>query len=241
MTTTTDRLPDITRPDAGLVLFSEWTVGTPERQRAAMDAAMAGWANWPVPEGLLSHTCFASTDGTTVRHHSQWTDQAALDDFRRTDPPERKRAIDDAVPGLDRHGLAVYELHRSYHGTVSDGTRPVPGCIVMVDIEFVDSDRERQRQWIDAVLTALAVEPMPGLIAAHFHTSTDGTRVVNYAEWTSEQAHQAALDTGPQGGVNRTDLPEWRRVQEFPGMRPGRFTRYLEFRSLRRSSAVPGA
>lgn len=33
------------------------------------------------------------------------------------------------------------------------------------------------------------VAPMPGSIAAHFHISTDGTRLFNYAEWTDAQAH----------------------------------------------------
>jgi hypothetical protein len=41
--TINSHLPDITRPDVGTVLVSEWTVGTPERQRALVEAFAAAW------------------------------------------------------------------------------------------------------------------------------------------------------------------------------------------------------
>jgi quinol monooxygenase YgiN len=34
---------------------------------------------------------------------------------------------------------------------------------------------------------------MPGFVSANLHASLDGTRVVNYAQWASEQQYQAAL------------------------------------------------
>jgi hypothetical protein len=63
--TTPDRLPDITRPDAGLVLFNQWSVGTPERQRAAVQANIIEGEQAPWPESLLSLSSFVSTDGET--------------------------------------------------------------------------------------------------------------------------------------------------------------------------------
>ncbi|MDP1125051.1 hypothetical protein Q5O12_26370, partial [Klebsiella pneumoniae] len=54
------------------------------------------------------------------------------------------------------------------------------------------------------------------LLAAHFHVSTDGRRVVNYAEWTDVQAHVDALAAGSDGVG--TPTPRWRRVREFPGV-----------------------
>jgi quinol monooxygenase YgiN len=33
----------------------------------------------------------------------------------------------------------------------------------------------------------------PGFISANIHASTDGTRVVNYAQWASPEAFQAIL------------------------------------------------
>jgi hypothetical protein len=196
--------------------------------------------NRRLPDGLLSHTCLASTDGTTLRHHSQWISEAALREFWRTDAPQRIASIDEAVPGIERHDLGTCTLYRSHHAAAhdDDGHLPLPGCIVIVDIDFDTVDYLRQQAWIDTVMAALEAESPPGLIAAHFHTNTDGTRVINYAEWTSEKAHQDALATGPPG-VNQTDRPEWRRVQEFPGVRDlSRFTRYTDYRTRTAPAAV---
>jgi quinol monooxygenase YgiN len=35
---------------------------------------------------------------------------------------------------------------------------------------------------------------VPGFISANIHVSTDGTRVVNYAQWQSPEAYQAIFD-----------------------------------------------
>jgi quinol monooxygenase YgiN len=34
---------------------------------------------------------------------------------------------------------------------------------------------------------------VPGFVSANIHVSTDGTRVVNYAQWESAEAYQAML------------------------------------------------
>jgi heme-degrading monooxygenase HmoA len=35
---------------------------------------------------------------------------------------------------------------------------------------------------------------VPGFISANIHVSTDGTRVVNYAQWRSAEAYQAVFE-----------------------------------------------
>lgn len=243
MTERADLLPVMTRADAGVSTFSEWTTGSPERQHAALDAAMDVWTDLTRPEGMLSYTCFLATDGSTLRHHTQWTDDEARARFWSAESPEaastrladsrvaRVRSIDEVVPGIERDGLTVYDLYRSH---VPAGPAPDTGCVVIVTIDFDGPDRDRQARWIDAVVTALEAEPepTPGLLAAHFHRSVDGTTVVNYAEWTNEQAHHDALDHGPNG-IAQTDQPEWRRVVEFPGVADNtNVKRYREYRSL---------
>src|SRR6201998_1486649 len=44
------------------------------------------------------------------------------------------------------------------------------------------------------VATEETVRFVPGFISANIHVSTDGTRVVNYAQWQSAEAYQAMLD-----------------------------------------------
>lgn len=238
-----DLLPVIARPDAEVSTFSEWTTGSPERQHAALDAAIDAWTDQARPEGMLSYTCFLGTDGSTLRHHTQWTDDDARSRFWTAEATDaaatrfaesqvaRVHVIDEAVPGIERDGLAVYDLYRSH---LAAGPAPSTGCVVIVTIDFDGPDRDRQARWVDNVITALETEPepTPGLIAAHFHRSIDGATVVNYAEWTNEQAHRDALDHGPTG-LAQTDRPEWRRVVEFGGVTDNtNVKRYLEHRSL---------
>jgi len=231
MITSTSALPDITRPDAGVVLAGEWGVGTPERQIAAAEAVVAAWERVPWPQGLLSYTLLVGTDGDTVLHYSQWTSEAAIREFVQTARPQWVRGIDDAIPGIERRGVVTYRLYRS---GVRDGTPPVPGCIVAVTVEFDGPDAQRLRRWIDTVFDALEAEagPHPGGISGHFHVSTDGTRVLNYAEWTDEAAHREAVERSGQGTVGSG--AKWQRVQSFPGVVSGGFKRYRPYRSLSR-------
>lgn len=141
----------------------------------------------------------------------------------RTHRQERVDQIDTAVPGIERLGLGRYRRYRSAR---RDGDPRVPGCVVIVDIEFEGPDPERQRAWVDAVLAALEAEPEPhsGGISAHFHLSTDGTRVLNYAEWESARAHAEALAAPGDGVGSATEL--WHRVQNWPGLKGSTVSRY---------------
>jgi heme-degrading monooxygenase HmoA len=195
MAITNKPLPDVTRPDADIVLVGEWTVATPERQRAAVDAAMAAWEDLLWPEGLFAHHGFVGVDGTSVLHYIQWTGEEAIRAFQQTTRPAWARRVDEAVPGIERQGVTGYQLYRSANGEASE---QIPGCIVAVMHAFDGPDIERARQFIDARITGVDDEPMPGFIAAHFHISTDGGRMLNYAEWVSEQAHATWATGGAQ-------------------------------------------
>jgi Antibiotic biosynthesis monooxygenase len=216
------KLPDITRPNVGAVLVSEWKVGTPVRQRALVAAFIAAWEGAPWPQGLLSVTLFLSTDGETALNYAQWTGDDAYHEFAQNHLRPRVEQIDRAVPGIARSGLVSYRLYRS--GVRPDA--PVPGCVVVVSVEFDGPDEQRQKQWVDSVFEALEAEPEPhpGGISGHFHLSVDGVRVLNYAEWTSEEAHCEAIERSGQGSVGSG--PKWREVRNFPGIKSSGFKRY---------------
>lgn len=224
MTRRTDVHPDLTRPEAGAPFFSTWRVGTPLRQRQTVEAIARTWEARPWPaDGLLGYHVYTGHDGSTLLHHSQWRGEQAYESFVRTHRQERVDQIDTAVPGIERLGLGRYRRYRSAR---RDGDPRVPGCVVIVDIEFEGPDPERQRAWVDAVLAALEAEPEPhsGGISAHFHLSTDGTRVLNYAEWESARAHAEALAAPGDGVGSATEL--WRRVQNWPGLKGSTVSRY---------------
>ncbi|MER6193019.1 antibiotic biosynthesis monooxygenase [Streptomyces cyaneofuscatus] len=226
----TDR-PDPARDDAGIAKAGTWDVGTPERQRQAVDAIRKAWESreWPHP-GLLSYSVYAGEDGRTLLHYSQWAGEQAYQDFVRESRDTRNADIDAAVPGIERLAPHTYELYRS--GFRAEGDTREPGCVVIVDVEFAGPDPARQRDWVDAVFEALGEDPHTpaGGIAAHFHVSTDGTRVLNYAEWESAGHHIAAL-AAPGEGIG-SPSPLWERVQKYPGMTGGGVNRYTPALSM---------
>ncbi|MFK3983364.1 monooxygenase [Micromonospora sp. NPDC050397] len=218
----TDQFPDLTRTDVGVALSSEWVLGTPERQRAAAEATVAAWRDEPWPAGLLSYAIYLDTDGELLRHYSQWTDDAAVDAFV---PAGRESRIDAEVPGIERRDLARYQVYRG--NRADDG--PAPGAMVAVRVDTDGADRSRR--WVDAVFEALAAdERLPaGGIGGFFHISADGTRVLNYAEWTSPEAHLAALAANRDG---ISSGPLWDRVRTMDGVRPVGVRRYRLHRTL---------
>lgn len=226
-----DSRPDLTRSGVGVVKVSTWDVGTPERQRAAVEAISKVWQSrdWPYA-GLLSYTVHTGEDGRTLLHYSQWTDEDAYQEFFRSFRDDRNAEIDAAVPGIERLGLHSYELYRS--GSLSGDDRRIPGCVVIVDVAFDGPDAARQRAWVNGVFEALGTDPYPhpGGISGHFHVSLDGTRVLNYAEWESAEAHREALSAPGDGMGSRT--PQWAKVQNFPGMTGDGVNRYTPALSL---------
>jgi hypothetical protein len=221
-------LPDISRADVDVVVVNRWEAGTSERARAAVAAIAGSWEHGPWPEALVSVNCFVSTDGHAVLTYAQWTSDEARLGVMKGHRPAGVRALEEAVPGIERSEPVTYRLYRS---VVPDGPRRVPGCIVVVNIEA--GGPGRARQWVDAVVDALhgKGEPHTGLISAHFHINADGS-ILNYAEWVDEGAHRDAVESGPTEGIGQTDSPEWRRVQNMPTVKPIRVERYRLHRRL---------
>ncbi|MFI7117308.1 hypothetical protein [Amycolatopsis sp. NPDC049868] len=160
------------------------------------DAARAAYKS---QEGLVSFTAYEGIDHDGAFTYEQWTSE-------------------EAIQNLD--GAPVFRLHRGHRG------EGVPGCLVIVSVEFEGPDERRQRDWIDLVFEALASEPAhpKGGISGYFHVSTDGTRVLNYAEWVSAEAHLAALAAPGADGIGTTDA--WKKVHTFPGVSGGSVKRY---------------
>ncbi|MCX4980155.1 antibiotic biosynthesis monooxygenase [Streptomyces sp. NBC_00572] len=230
-----DARPDLHRPGVGAVLVSTWSVGTPERQRAAVEAIRTAWESREWPDlGLLSYSVLTGTDGDTLLHYSQWTEQKAYDDFVRTYRDDRNAEIDAAVPGVERLELRRYgAIHRStVHAATSTGE--LPGVVVIVEADFEGAGAAvgagHREEWVDSVFAALdedaVTRPTTGGISGQFHLSVDGGRVLNYAEWESEQAHLDWLaDDAPLSEA-------WKRVRHDPRLVGGRVRRYTPALSL---------
>ncbi|MBT2386701.1 antibiotic biosynthesis monooxygenase [Streptomyces sp. ISL-11] len=226
---TTAVFPDVDRTDSGLALITPLHVGTAGIQRAVADAVVAEWTAAPRPAGLLSQSCYVSTCGENVWTYEQW---AGLESYRASGRMYEKPA---ALPGLGEGGADIersapiaFELYRS---NLYD-TQRIPALIVAPTFD-VDG-RGAQRAIVDALLDGPLKATVPGLLAAHFHYSLDGSRVLNYAEFTEESAHVAFL-AGP------TAQAATRLTQEMPGVRGIGGKRYLLHGSVVTAPAPPAS
>lgn len=203
--------PDITRADADIAVITIRHTGGAARQKEIAEAAGSSRGHEAWPGGLLSWSLFASTDGQALMAYEQWGGEQALDRALAMPTP-----YVPGIPGTEPSPPVRYRLYRSH---VIDAGQGAVGCIVT---PVFDTDGpERQRHFVNDVFTITKdVTPMPGSIAAHFHTSTDGTRVFNYAEWSDEQAHIDALTADDPKQVRR------RVSREIPGVRPCGYHRW---------------
>lgn len=225
--------PDFEHPSVGAAMLSEWNVGPIDQQRAAVDAAVAHLTGLPWPEGLISRTFGVTEEAGTVLDYAQWSSAAAHRGFRDTEQSGLLAAVRRVAPDAELPEPTSYYLHRG--GSSGDPERQ-PGAVIAIHIET--GDVERSRAWIDAVHDALAADPAPNPagLSGYFHISTDGTKVLNYTEWESAQAHRDHLAGADPDRIS----PQWRRVHTMPGVTFPGLTRYFPHNGLTRPRTSGG-
>ncbi|MEV0604408.1 hypothetical protein AB0I82_34640 [Streptomyces sp. NPDC050315] len=199
-------LPDIRHAGTAAVFVSHWYV--PDRTAALkdLDEVTAEWETTEWPADILSFSSYVSAAGDTVLTYAQCASAAAYRPFVRS------------LAGAACAEPVEYRLHT---GFVPDGaTGEAPGCVVAASF---DTDGPlRQRHVIEKITGNLRREgpyASDGMLGAYFHTSVDGTRVLNYAEWTTDEAHEAFLRDGCSGRARAS-------YEAIPGVRPIGYTRY---------------
>ena len=65
------------------------------------------------------------------------------------------------------------------------------GHATLINVFSVQPDRARELVDLLTAATEDVMQHIDGFISANIHLSTDGTRVVNYAQWRSAEAMQA--------------------------------------------------
>jgi heme-degrading monooxygenase HmoA len=162
--------PDVRRLDARIALVSPLYVGTPERQGIEALRAAAAFRENSLPGGFVSFSAFGSTDGETLLTYAQWTSDSAYRRYQENLEPS------------------------------ADANRADPIRFVLYRSSVLDVDGpDRQRTSIDALVDGPLSKQIPGFIASHFHASLDGSRVLNWAEWTNEAAHEQFMQTAAPG------------------------------------------
>jgi hypothetical protein len=191
----TARFPTIQRPDARTVLIASRDVPGASEQRVVAERLAADWQRESWPSDVVSLNCFVSTDGASALAYVQSSAEQP-----RTDLP--------GVRTLGAEPIA-YRVYRSL--TAPEETR-VPGYLVTA--LFTIDGPELQRRFVDSLIAALPEDDgHPGAISAHFHLSLDGRRMLNYTEWTSQEAHSEAAASGAHDELH--DI-----FANTPGVRP---------------------
>jgi quinol monooxygenase YgiN len=67
------------------------------------------------------------------------------------------------------------------------------GYATLINVFTVEPDRATELAALLRTATENVMLHQPGFRSANIHVSTDGTRVVNYAQWDSEDAFSAML------------------------------------------------
>ena len=63
----------------------------------------------------------------------------------------------------------------------------------LINVFTVQPDRQHRLVELLVAATDEVMRHLPGFVAANIHASTDGAKVVNYAQWESEEAFRAML------------------------------------------------
>ncbi|MFD4631084.1 antibiotic biosynthesis monooxygenase [Streptomyces sp. NPDC058284] len=218
--------PDVRRADAGTILVSSWTLPAPGVQKQAADLVIEEWEQQERPAGMLSFTTFLSENGREVLNYAQWTDDDSYREWARAARrPEGMSKVDRMVLGIERPGQVRYGLYRSY--APDEGPDGAPGALVTPTFETTGPDS--QRAFVDNVIAILERTRPPGLLAAHFHTSKDGRRVLNHAEWRDMSAWRRFAEGG--GTVELGTM-----IEALDGVTPAptrpSVPRYLPYKSL---------
>lgn len=63
----------------------------------------------------------------------------------------------------------------------------------LINVFTVEPEHQRKLLTVLATATDEVMRHLPGFVPANLHASTDGTRVVNYAQWENAEAFEEML------------------------------------------------
>lgn len=187
-----------------ITLAHRWTVGSPERQRAAAEIELARFRRTGLPAGFRDLTAYTSLNGESVLFRAELVHAEAfrayvLDPAREV---ERKE-VDQAVPGIVRHGATGYRGHRTI--------RNAPGkavCTSVVETHFTEPD--------EALYWAVDVVNMgkwSGTLYSRFFVSMDHAQALTIIEWSDTDAVPATPP--PDGARSRSGNARQNRAEYY--------------------------
>ncbi|MER5740045.1 hypothetical protein ABT117_30860 [Streptomyces sp. NPDC002262] len=189
--------PVLDDPGSAVALVTTVPVDGPGRPRAVAEAVARLGADpdaWP--RGLASFTVYVDETGATVLTYAQWTSEEALAGARKGAGAAWPAGL-GTVPGAGAPAATPFRHYRTVLGTAPTGPAALPESF---PVAFFDTaDEAAAREWLDGLLASEessegADRAYPGAVAAHLHISVDGTRVLSFSEWLSEEQAVAHIE-----------------------------------------------
>jgi heme-degrading monooxygenase HmoA len=151
----------------------------PEKQQQLIEIWLEEGKKFETWPGFVSTTLHRSLDGTRVINYAQW--QKAEDWLNLAKQGGQLFSRFKGIAVSDPHLYEVIYLStatEASHVTIEQAT----SLATMINVFTVEPENQQQliETWLEE---GKKFELIPGFISATLHRSTDGTRVINYAQW----------------------------------------------------------
>ncbi len=154
----------------------------PEKQQQLIDTIAEFVNTVKYLPGFVSANIHKSLDGVKVANYAQWKTKQDFENFLNNSEAQEKGAKLREFNPPDSH---VYEV------VISDSKEGIPQIEKKYIYHFAEFRMQPENQ---PRMVELAQEnvgkamKLPGLVSANFHRSLDGTRVINYGQWSDKEA-----------------------------------------------------
>ncbi|WP_414580802.1 antibiotic biosynthesis monooxygenase family protein [Scytonema sp. PCC 10023] len=162
----------------------------PERQQELIDTIVEFLETTVKQQpGFVSSSIHKSLDGVRVMNYAQWKTQEDYQAFINNSEVQAKGAKLSQFELLDSHIFEVVISKPDNHSP-----KITKGGFLTHLAEFrMKPENQQAMLHLAKKEIVTAVQQNPGLISATFHRSFDGTRVMNYGQWRSQEDFEAIL------------------------------------------------
>ncbi|MCJ8278964.1 MAG: antibiotic biosynthesis monooxygenase [Rivularia sp. ALOHA_DT_140] len=153
----------------------------PETQQELLDTIYDFLDTVKKQPGFVSGNLHKSIDGLKIANYAQWKTKEDFENFLNN-PQIQDKAAKIRKFNPDSH---VYEV------VISESKEGIPEINQKYIYHFAEfrMQPENQPKMIELAKENVAkAMKLPGLVSANFHRSIDGTRVINYGQWSNKEA-----------------------------------------------------
>jgi len=175
----------------------------PETQQELLDTISDFLDTVKQQPGFVSANLHKSIDGLKIANYAQWKTKEDFENFLNN-PQVQEKAAKIRKFNPDSH---VYEV------VISESKEGIPQINQKYIYHFAEFRMQPENQ---PKMIELAKEnvgkamKLPGLVSANFHRSFDGTRVINYGQWSNKEAIEN-LKKQPGFG---SESPYWKGIAD---------------------------